>query len=61
MLVRRDCSYYFVGAHRREVLFSSRASSMEEAWREFKASPQGAAEILFVIRTETEIYLAQGK
>jgi site-specific DNA-methyltransferase (adenine-specific) len=60
-LVRRDCSYYFVGAHRREVLFSSRASSMEEACREFMASPQRTAEVLFVIRTETEIYLAQGK
>ena len=58
-LVRRERSYYFVGAIRREVIYSVAASTLEEAWQRFRASAEGATEILFVIKTETEIYLAQ--
>jgi len=34
---------------------------MEEALQKFHSSAQAATEIMFVIKTETEIYLAQGK
>ena len=58
-LVRRERSFYFVGLHRREVIYSVVAATIEEAWQEFRSSAQAGAEILFVIKTETEIYLAQ--
>jgi len=57
-LVRRERSYYFVGACQREVIYSTAAATLEEAWQNFRASSQAATEILFVIKTETEIYLA---
>ena len=60
-LVRRDRSFYFVGAHRREVIYSVSAENMEEALQKFQSSPHAAIEILFIIKTETEIYLHQGK
>ena len=56
-LVRRDRSFYFVGARRREVIYSVSAENMEEALQKFHSSPHSAIEILFVIKTETEIYL----
>ncbi len=59
-LVRRERSYYFVGATRRDVVFSVRADTLEEAWLKFGSSPEADNDILFVIKTETEIYLAQG-
>jgi len=60
-LVRRERSYYFVGTSRREVIYSVSAETMEEALQKFHSSAHAATEILFVIKTETEIYLAQGK
>ena len=58
-LVRRERSFYFVGSYRREVVYSVAAESMEEALAKFQGSAQAALEILFVIKTETEIYLTQ--
>lgn len=58
-LVRRERSFYFVGSYRREVVYSVAAENMEEALAKFQRSAQAALEILFVIKTETEIYLAQ--
>jgi site-specific DNA-methyltransferase (adenine-specific) len=60
-LVRRDRSFYFVGMHCREVIYSVSAENMEEALQKFQSSPHAEIEILFVIKTETEIYLHQGK
>jgi len=59
-LVRRERNYYFVGSLRREVIYSAPADSLEEAWRKFTSSSQSATEILFIIKTETEIYLRDG-
>jgi DNA methylase len=58
-LVRRERSYYFVGSYRREVVYCVTAEDMEEAVQKFHGSAQAALEILFVIKTETAIYLAQ--
>jgi site-specific DNA-methyltransferase (adenine-specific) len=58
-LVRKECSFYFVGAQRREVIFSVQAADMEEAWRKYLARSKGSPDVMFVIKTETEIYLAQ--
>jgi hypothetical protein len=32
---------------------------MEEAWRKYLARSEGSPDVMFVIKTETEIYLAQ--
>ena len=58
-LVHGERKYFFVGAHRREVIFSVVADSLEEAWKQFESSPFQSEQILSVIKTETEIYLAQ--
>lgn len=58
-LVRSERNFYFVGNDRREVIYSVAADNMEEALQKFRSSAQAAAPILFVIKTETEIYLAQ--
>jgi site-specific DNA-methyltransferase (adenine-specific) len=58
-LVHRERKYFFVGALRREVVYSVVAESLEEAWKRFQSSPQQAEPILSVIKTETEIYLAR--
>jgi len=60
-LVRRERNFHFVGALRREVVFTVAADDMEQAWTSFRASGASSREILFVIKTETEIYLAQRK
>jgi site-specific DNA-methyltransferase (adenine-specific) len=60
-LVRKESSYYFVGANRREVIYAASAEDMTDAIKKFRSSPQSSTEILFVIKTETEIYLTQGK
>jgi hypothetical protein len=59
-LVRQERVFYFVGTFQREVIYSASASSMEQAWEKFRASPEGAVEVFCVIHTQTEIYLTQG-
>jgi len=58
-LVRRDCNFHFVGANPRDVVFTVAADDMAEAWKRFRNSAASATQVLFVIKTETEIYLAQ--
>jgi hypothetical protein len=58
-VVHREQMYYFVGTMPREIVFSIAATSIEDAWQKFRASPRRETAVLFVIKTETEIYLAQ--
>jgi site-specific DNA-methyltransferase (adenine-specific) len=58
-LVHRERKYFFVGSDSREVVYSVVTESLEEAWKSFRSSPHQAQEIFSVIKTETEIYLAQ--
>jgi DNA methylase len=58
-LVRTQRIYHFVGVRPRDVVFTVTASSLDDAWRLFRASTHSAADILLVIKAETEIYLAQ--
>jgi site-specific DNA-methyltransferase (adenine-specific) len=58
-LVHRERKYFFVGVYRREVIYSVAAESLEDAWRQFRASVYGSEEVISVIKTETEIYLAR--
>jgi site-specific DNA-methyltransferase (adenine-specific) len=57
-LVHKERNFFFVGTEKREVVFSTAAQSMEEAWHLFHSSNRSKFAILFVIKTETEIYLA---
>ncbi len=59
-LVRQERTYYFIGTHRREVVYSVAAGTLEEAWRKFQCSAEAGTDILLVVKTETEIYLARG-
>jgi hypothetical protein len=59
VLVHRERKYFFVGAHRPEAVYSVVAESLEEAWKSFRSSPHQDREISYVIKTETEIYIAR--
>jgi len=58
-LVQRECRFYFIGLTRREVIYSVEAPSLDEAWQAFHSSPKSSESVFSVIKTETEIYLAQ--
>ena len=58
-LVQRECRFYFIGLTRREVIFTIQAVSLDEAWQAFRNCPKSSETIFSVIKTETEIYLAQ--
>ena len=58
-LVHQEQRFFFVGDDPREVVFSVTAESMEEAWQRFHKSPRAKLVIFSVIKTQTEIYLAQ--
>ena len=58
-LVQRECRFYFIGLMRREVIFTVQALSLDEAWQAFHKSPKSSESVFSVIKTETEIYLAQ--
>jgi len=60
-LVQQERKFYFVGTNQREVIYSIAAESLDDAWRKFHSTAHAGKEVLFVIKTETEIYLAQGK
>jgi site-specific DNA-methyltransferase (adenine-specific) len=58
-IVQQERRFYFVGANQREVICSVEANTMDEAWRRFRETSNGSREVLFVIKTETEIYLVR--
>ncbi|HEY4837543.1 MAG TPA: site-specific DNA-methyltransferase [Candidatus Acidoferrales bacterium] len=57
-IVHQEKNFFFVGSDKREVVFSTAANSMEDAWQRFHSSKNSTTSIMFVIKTETEIYLA---
>ncbi|MGH9579520.1 MAG: hypothetical protein ACRD2R_00890 [Terriglobales bacterium] len=57
-LVHQERRFHFIGRTKREVIFSVLAATLEEAWQEFRASGRCDSDALFIIKTETEIYLA---
>jgi site-specific DNA-methyltransferase (adenine-specific) len=59
-LVQQERRFYFIGRSSREVIFSVLAASLEEACQKFRAAGRADSEAIFIIKTETEIYLAQG-
>ncbi len=57
-LVQQERCFYFIGRTQREVIFTVLADSLEEARQKFRASGRPDSDALFIIKTETEIYLA---
>ena len=57
-LVQQERRFYFIGRAKREVIFTVLADSLDEARQKFRASGRPDSDALFIIKTETEIYLA---
>jgi site-specific DNA-methyltransferase (adenine-specific) len=56
-LVQQERRFYFIGRTKREVIFTVQADSLDEARQKFRASGRPDSDALFIIKTETEIYL----
>jgi site-specific DNA-methyltransferase (adenine-specific) len=57
-LVQQELRFHFIGRHDRRVIFSVLADSLDDARQKFRASGHPDSDALFIIKTETEIYLA---
>ena len=57
-LVQQERRFYFIGRIKREVIFTVLADSLEEARQKFQASGRSESDALFIIKTETEVYVA---
>ena len=57
-LVQQERRFYFVGRTKREILFTVLAESLDEARQKFRNAGNSDSDALFIIKTETEIYLA---
>ena len=57
-LVQQERRFYFIGRTSREVIFAVLADSLDDTRQKFRASGHPDSDALFIIKTETEIYLA---
>jgi site-specific DNA-methyltransferase (adenine-specific) len=57
-LVQQELRFHFIGRHDRRIIFSVLADSLDEARQKFRASGHPDSDALFIIKTETQIYLA---
>jgi hypothetical protein len=57
-LVQQECRFYFIGRHNREVIFTAEAVTLENAREKFRAAGRSDSEAIFIIKTETQIFLA---
>jgi len=57
-LVQQECRFYFIGRHNRAVMFSVQTSTLDDAIQQFRASGLSMSDALFIIKTETQIFLA---
>jgi site-specific DNA-methyltransferase (adenine-specific) len=57
-LVQSELRFYFIGRQNRSVIFSVLASSLEDALAKFRSHGHSDSDALFIIKSETEIYLA---
>jgi len=57
-LVQQECRFYFIGRHNRAVIFSVLAPTLDDALQQFRASGHSDSDALFIIKTETQIFLA---
>jgi site-specific DNA-methyltransferase (adenine-specific) len=57
-IVHHERRFYFIGRATREIIFSVLADSLESARQQFRNSGHPDSDALFIISTETSIYLA---
>jgi site-specific DNA-methyltransferase (adenine-specific) len=57
-LVQQECRFYFIGRTKREVIFTVLAATLDEARQKFRASGRPDSDALFIIKSQTEIYLS---
>ncbi len=57
-LVQQELRFYFIGRTDRRVIFSVLADSLDDARQKFRASGHPDSDALFIIKTETSIYLS---
>jgi len=57
-LVQQERCFYFIGRNDRRVIFSVLADSLDDARTKFRASGHPDSDALFIIKTETSIYVA---
>ena len=57
-LVQQEPRFYFVGRTKREILSTVLADSLDEAQQKFRNAGHPDSDALFIIKTETQIYVA---
>jgi hypothetical protein len=57
-LVQQECRFHFIGRHNRTVIFSVLAPTLDDALQQFHNSGLSDSDTLFIIKTETQIFLA---
>ena len=57
-LVQQECRFHFIGRHNRSVIFSALASTLDDAIEQFHSQGHATSDALFIIKTETQIFLA---
>jgi site-specific DNA-methyltransferase (adenine-specific) len=57
-LVQQECRFHFIGRHNGKVIFSVQAPTLEDALQQFHSLGHSDSDALFIIKTETQIFLA---
>ena len=57
-LVQQDCRFHFVGESDRRIIFTVKADSIDDAREKFRASGHSDCDAIFIIKTQTEIFVA---
>jgi site-specific DNA-methyltransferase (adenine-specific) len=57
-LVQQECRFHFIGRHNRAVIFSTLAPTLDDAIQQFHSRGHSTSDALFIIKTETQIFLA---
>ncbi len=57
-LVQQECRFHFIGRHNRAVIFSTLAATLDDAIQQFHSRGHSTSDALFIIKTETQIFLA---
>jgi len=57
-LVQQESRFYFIGRQNRAVIFSTLAPTLDDAIQQFHSRGHSTSDALFIIKTETQIFLA---
>jgi site-specific DNA-methyltransferase (adenine-specific) len=57
-LVQQETRFHFIGRQNRAVIFSVQAATLDDALQQFRNSGHSPNDALFIIKTETQIFLA---